>query len=106
MCDLKDVLRTPLRFGKRVRPDGYRKTLALADEGQRENALRLKIEATLIAEFADTLPVSATEISARLAIAVPSVLSAALVLLRDIRRFAPFTVTQILAEIDREVPIS
>ncbi|WP_374651748.1 hypothetical protein, partial [Rhizorhabdus sp.] len=23
MCDLKDVLRTPLRFGKRVRPDGY-----------------------------------------------------------------------------------
>lgn len=85
--------------------DSWRKTLTMADEGQRETALRLKIEATLIAEFADTLPVSATEISARLAIADPPVLCAALILLRDIRRFAPFTVAEILAEIGRETPI-
>lgn len=82
--------------------ESWRKTLATADENQRETALRLRIEATLIAEFADTLPSSITEISARLAIAGPPVIGAALVLLRDVRRFAPFTVAEILAGIGRE----
>ncbi|MEP9347808.1 hypothetical protein [Xanthobacter sp. KR7-225] len=83
--------------------ESWRKTLANADEGQRETALRLKIEATLIAEFADTLPSPVSEISARLAIAGPPVIVAALILLRDVRRFAPFTVPEILAEVSKEV---
>ena len=83
--------------------DSWRKTLTTADEGQRELALRLKIEATLIAEFSDTLPSSAKAISARLAIAGPPVLGAVLVILRDVRRFAPFTVAEILAEVGQEV---
>lgn len=81
----------------------WRKTIATADEDKRETALRLKIEATLIAEFADTLPSSVAEISARLAVSGPPVIGAALVLLRDIRRFAPFTVAEILAEIGKEL---
>ena len=83
--------------------EAWRKTLATADESQRESALRLKIEATLIAEFADTLPLSVAEISERLSIAGPPMISAALVLLRDSRRFAPLTVAEILAAIGSEV---
>ena len=83
--------------------ESWRKTLSTADEGNRETALRLKIETTLIAEVADTLPRSVTEISERLAIAGPTVIGAALVLLRDVRRFAPLTVAEILTDIGKEV---
>lgn len=83
--------------------DSWRKTLMTADEDQRKIALKLKIEATLIAEFADTLPSTILEISERLAIAGPTMVGAALVLLRDVRRFAPLTVVEILAQIGKEV---
>ena len=84
--------------------DAWRKTLAAADEENREKALRLKIEATLIAEFADTLPAPAAEITARLAVAGPPAIAAALIILRDVRRFAPMSVVEILAAIEIEVP--
>lgn len=83
--------------------EGWRRTFAIADEDQRETALRLKIEATLVAEFADTLPLSAAEISRKFALAGPSVVSAALVLLRESRRFASHSVVDILTELDRDV---
>lgn len=83
--------------------DSWRKTLATADEAQRGTALRLKIEATLIAEFADTLPFAVSDISSRLAVSDPSVVRAALILLRDVRRFAPLTVVEIFTDIEREI---
>ena len=82
--------------------DAWRRMLATADENQRGTALRLKIEATLIAEFADTLPAPAAEITARLAVADPQAIAAALVILRDVRRFAPLSVVEILAAIGGE----
>lgn len=74
----------------------WRRTLATADEGRRGEALRLKIEATLLSEIADTLPIPAAEISRMLAITGPNAVCAAMVILRDARRFASATVGQIL----------
>jgi hypothetical protein len=71
--------------------EAWRRTLSAADEGRRHEALRLKIEATLVSEIADTLPISAAVVSKTLAITGPNAVCAALVILRDVRRFAPTT---------------
>jgi len=76
--------------------DSWRKTLTAAEEGRREEAVRLRIEATLVSEIADTLPITAVEISKALAIEGPHAVCAALVFLQDARRFASATVGQII----------
>lgn len=83
--------------------ESWRKTLSAADENRREEALRLRIEATLLSYFAETLPISASDFSRRLAISGPLSVSAALMILRDVRRFAPTTLGNILEQIGREV---
>ncbi|MGO4737422.1 hypothetical protein AB4099_12820 [Bosea sp. 2KB_26] len=83
--------------------DAWRKTLATANEADRERALRLKIEATVIAAIADTLPLTTKEISERLVLAGQEVVIAAMVILRDVRRFAPATVSEIIDRVGSEV---
>jgi len=83
--------------------DAWRKTLALADEEHRERALRLRIEATFVAAIADTLPITALEVSRRLSITGPRALSAALVLLRDARRSSPATIGEIIEQVGGSV---
>jgi hypothetical protein len=81
----------------------WRQTLATADEAHRERALRLKIEATLIAAIADTLPLTTREASERLALAGPATVAAAMVILRDARRFASASVPQIIEDLCDQV---
>lgn len=91
---------------RRKNLDVWRKTLAVADESRRNEALRLKIEATLVSEIADTLPFSVAEISRRLAIIGPNAVCAALVILRDVRRLMPATIGQIIEAAGSEALIA
>lgn len=87
---------------RRKNLDSWRKILTVSDETRRNEALRLKIEATLVSEIADTLPLSAVEISKCLAIRGPEAVCAALVILRDVRRLMPATIGQIIEAIGNE----
>lgn len=82
--------------------ESWRRTLAIADEERREDALRLKIESTIASEIADTLPVTIKEISKALAIKDPNILCATLLVLRDVRRFSRASVVEIIEAVGRQ----
>jgi hypothetical protein len=77
----------------------WRQTLVAAAEQDRERALILRIEAALLSAIADTLPLTASEASEKLAIAGPSAIVAALLLLRDGRRFGGTSVPEVIATV-------
>jgi hypothetical protein len=83
--------------------DAWRKALATAGEAHLEKALRLKIEAALIAAIADTLPITIREAAERLGLAAPETLAAAMVILRDVRRTAPMNVVQVIELVSAQV---
>ena len=62
--------------------EAWRKTVKAADDNERERALELQIEATLLKVIGDALPCTAQEASKRLAISGPNAIVAALLLLR------------------------
>ena len=83
--------------------DAWRQALATADEQDRERALTLRIEAALLDAIGDTLPLTAHEALRRLAIAGPSAIVAALLLLRDARRFGTTPLPEIIERLGAAV---
>jgi hypothetical protein len=76
--------------------DNWRQTLATADEAHRDKALRLKIESTLVASIADTLPFTIKEASERLGLSTPEAVAAAMIILRDVRKVAPASAAEVI----------
>jgi hypothetical protein len=83
---------------RRKHLDGWRQALAAADENDRERALILRIEAALLNAIGDALPLTAKEASRRLAIDFDAVV-AALLLLRDARRFGAIPLNEIIERV-------
>lgn len=88
-----------LLFIRKRHLEDWRRTLAEADEKERERALILRIEAALLTAISDTLPVTAQEASERLATAGPDATVAALILLRDTRRFGKVALPEIIERV-------
>lgn len=87
---------------RRKNLDSWRKTVAMADENAREEALRLKIEASLISAIGDTLPISIVDVTRDLAIAGPEALITALLILRDVRRYSPTTLVTLIERVSAD----
>ena len=83
--------------------EAWRLAVKEADENERERALELRIEATLLTAIGDALPLNAKEASSRLAIAGSDALVAALLLLRDARRFRAVPLPEIIERVSLEV---
>jgi hypothetical protein len=79
--------------------DAWRQVVATSDEHERERALLLRIEGTLLKEIGEALPVTVQEASKRLGIAGINATIAALLLLRDARRFAAAPLPEIIEQV-------
>lgn len=87
---------------RRKNLDSWRKILEASLDDERDRALRLGIEAALLQEIADRLPITGKEAAEKLALEGPERVAAALLLLRDARRFGRTPVHRILEIVGRE----
>lgn len=81
---------------RRKHLDSWRKTVATADENNRESALRLKVEASFLSAVEDTLPISIADLTKRLALEGPEVVMAALFILRGVRLHSPASLVELI----------
>jgi hypothetical protein len=91
---------------RRKHLDAWRQALAAADEHDRERALTLRIEAALLDAIGDALPLTAKQASQRLAIDGPNAIAAALLLLRDARRFGATPLPEIIERVSAKLTAS